>query len=119
MIMNVDTLGFDVDVQSIRAGGVIPFHGAATEDRYEAIKSSLGEDGWDGTPIVVYDDGDKLALGGAHRIAAARDLGMDIPVVEIEDLIRAAGEDPNDYGIESRDDAIEALGVVPGISRFA
>lgn len=117
--MNVDTLGFDVDVQSVRASGIIPFHGVASEARYETIKKSLEDDGWDGTPIVFYDDVDKLALGGAHRIAAARELGMDIPAIEIGDLIRAAGEALTDYDIESRDDAIEALGVVPGISRFA
>lgn len=112
----INTLGFDVDVQSVSAHNTDPFHGVASQERYEDLKESLSTDGWEGTPIVVYDG---LALGGAHRIAAARDLDMDVPVVEIEDLIRAAGEDPADYSIQTRDDAIEALGIVPGISEFA
>lgn len=113
---DIDTLGFDVDARFVSPHRVEPFHGVASEDRYEDLRNSLSAGGWDGTPIVVYDD---LALGGAHRIAAARDLDMDIPVVGIEALIRAAGEDPADYDVRDRDDAIEALGVVPGISEFA
>lgn len=113
---NIDLLGFDIDVRLVSAHRIDPFHGVASEGRFEDLKDSLSADGWNGTPIVVYDD---RALGGAHRIAAARDLDMDIPVVEIEDLIHAAGEDPTDYDLQDRDDAIEALGVVPGISEFA
>lgn len=115
-IQNVDTNDLDIDVRPVSPHCIVPYHGVASEDRYETIKSSLSQNGWDGYPIVVYDD---FALGGAHRIAAARDLDMDIPVVEIEDLIRAAGEDPSDYDINDSEDAIEALGIVPGISVFA
>jgi len=113
---NIDTLGFDVDVQTISPHRVVPFHGVASEDRYNELRKNLSKDGWNGTPIVVYDD---LALGGAHRIAASRDLNMDIPIVDIEDLIRAASENPAEYDISNRDDAIEALGIIPGISEFA
>jgi len=116
MADGINTLGFDVDVRHVYPCNVIPFHGVASQDRLNRLKDSLSADGWNGTPIVVYDN---LALGGAHRIAAARDLDIDVPVIDIEDLIHAAGEDPTDYDIQTREDAIEALGVVPGISEFA
>lgn len=116
MDATIDPRGLDIDPEFVSPHSIVPFHGVASEGRLASLKESFEDDGWDGTPIVVYDD---AALGGAHRIAAARDLDMDIPVVDIRDLVRAAGEDPDEYGIEDRDSAIEALGVVPGISEFA
>jgi hypothetical protein len=44
-------------------------------------------DGWIGRPLIVREDGDGgyIAATGAHRLAAAVELGMEVPVLLIED----------------------------------
>lgn len=44
------------------------------------------ENGWDGRPIVAYDNGGNgyVALTGSHRVAAAAEAGIQVPAVLIE-----------------------------------
>jgi arsenate reductase-like glutaredoxin family protein len=43
----------------------------------------MEKDGWVGRPILVVDD---KALTGVHRLAAAEELGLDVPVYSLDDL---------------------------------
>lgn len=64
-------------------------HGATDEAKLDQLTESMRRDGWIGAPVVVVyrDDADPLAVTGSHRIAAAREVGIDVPTVRLADLL--------------------------------
>lgn len=64
-------------------GGINPLHEVADQSKFEALKTSMDEDGWIGAPLVV--DGDQ-ALTGSHRYWAAIETFTEIPRIDIADL---------------------------------
>lgn len=50
------------------------------------IAASMAESGWKGRPLVVFNSSSSglQALTGSHRIDAAKQVGVDIPVVEVD-----------------------------------
>lgn len=61
--------------------------------KVESIKRSIEENGWQGAPLVKWDDN---LLTGVHRYEACRELEMhddDIPTIDIEDVFEEAGLD--------------------------
>ncbi|MGW4467444.1 ParB/Srx family N-terminal domain-containing protein [Micromonospora sp. NPDC004704] len=74
---------------------IAPLHDAEDEDKLTALTESMTEHGWVGAPIVVIttEDGDPQAITGSHRLAAAREAGIDVPTVNVADLLAAHGHD--------------------------
>ncbi len=54
--------------------------------KYQYLVEEFKRNGYSGRPVVaIGDENDSVALTGSHRILAARDAGIDIPVVLIPD----------------------------------
>lgn len=72
---------------------VQPWNDVEDDDKLAALIESMAEHGWTGAPIIVINDGDgdPRAITGSHRIYAARETGIDVPAVDVEDLLAAAG----------------------------
>jgi hypothetical protein len=72
-----------------------PINGIEDRQKFNKLVQSMSTNGWQGRPILVYQDmGKAKAITGSHRIAAARKLGLDVPVLYVnKDTIKY--EDPN------------------------
>ena len=73
---------------------MIPPHEVRDEQKLEEIKESLKQNGWQGSPLVIWGDDDLLT--GSHRYAAAVDLGWsdsEIPTIDLEDVFAEGGLD--------------------------
>jgi hypothetical protein len=56
-----------------------------SKDKVDLLVHRMKENGWQGDPILAYDAGDRIqALTGSHRIVAAREAGIDVPVNMID-----------------------------------
>jgi hypothetical protein len=68
-------------------------HDADDEVKLEQLADAMRRDGWVGAPVVVIEreDADPLAVTGSHRIAAAREVGIDVPTVLLADLVAQRG----------------------------
>ena len=66
-----------------------PPHEVRDFAKLKKIKESMDSDGWQGRPVLVYEAGDNLAqsITGSHRIAAAKELGIDVPVKYVDESI--------------------------------
>lgn len=64
-----------------------PIHGTRDADKLEQLVISMRESGWQGRPILAIDEGEGIyqAITGSHRIAAAREAGINISCLIIED----------------------------------
>lgn len=63
--------------------------------KVQQLRESMETKGWDGPPLVVH--GEK-ALNGAHRLAAARQVGLSsIPTITIQEAANTIGADLSDY----------------------
>jgi hypothetical protein len=59
-----------------------PLNKIEDAEKYKTILNSMEESGYQGRPILAYmDKGKANALTGSHRIFAAREAGIDVPVV--------------------------------------
>ena len=96
--MGVDVLGhvgliYVSPTEPVRANRVVSW---AT---YKRIVAALKRDGWNGAPVVIlvrdhYDPPTPpLALTGSHRLAAAEELGMEVPCVDLDELCQSRGID--------------------------
>ena len=64
-----------------------PLHEVRDETKLAMLVASMDADGWTGRPLLVQDTGEGWyqAWTGSHRIAAAREAGIDsIPCVVID-----------------------------------
>lgn len=62
--------------------------------KYETIRESLSEHGWQGAPLVKWGDEDLIT--GSHRYLAAKSLewfDYEIPMVDLEDVFSEVGLD--------------------------
>lgn len=85
-----------VEVRWIDPRDLVPAHPAHDEGRLEELVASMDERGWDGMPILTA--GTYVGVTGAHRIEAARRVGLDaIPCVRTHEVLEALGEDPDTY----------------------
>lgn len=72
----------------VNARHIMPVNPVADLAKMEAIAHSMEKEGWKGDPVLAYYAGDNLqALTGSHRIHAAIEAGVDVPV-SIVDLSR-------------------------------
>ena len=70
-----------LDPNSIR-----PINEITDQSLYEYLVEQFSENGYSGRPVVVLDNQNEgyLALTGSHRIFAAREAGVDVPAVIVE-----------------------------------
>ncbi len=62
-----------------------PVNPITNKDKFRAIALSMEENGWQGPPILAYQDGETTqAITGSHRIYAAREANIDVPVDTID-----------------------------------
>ena len=72
--------------------GLIPLtissaHVAPDAERVAELVESMSVDGWIGAPVLTYGD---YALTGTHRLAAAEEAGVDVPALDLCDMIEDA-----------------------------
>lgn len=69
-------------------------HGITDVDKVRELAESMRRNGWLGAPLVVITRGSTAeALCGTHRIEAARQAEVKVPVVGVADLMAAHGQD--------------------------
>lgn len=80
--------------QTMTPGDIIPAHDVRDDAKLTELTASMREQGWQGAPVVISREGfGDQALTGSHRIAAAEAAEIDVPVVEIRDLMADNGQD--------------------------
>ena len=64
-----------------------PLNGITDQEKYEELVISFREDGYNGVPVLVGNEciGIYDAVTGSHRILAAREAGIEIPCLIIEE----------------------------------
>jgi len=68
--------------------GIEPPHGVRDIAKKEKLTENMEKNGWVGRPILVFDAGrGNEALTGSHRIAAAKQAGIEIPIYKIDESI--------------------------------
>lgn len=74
-----------------------PPHQVKDHAKLQMLIDNMDENGWIGRPILAYQDasGGIYALTGSHRIAAARELEIEIPVMYVD---ASVGDFENDAG---------------------
>jgi phage gp29-like protein len=83
-----DTVGTKQDVVAVAPtvsmdpSEIVPRNEVEPDRTYKRLIKSMRRGGWKGDPILAYKDGDEEveALTGSHRLEAAKDLGMNVPV---------------------------------------
>lgn len=89
----------------INAGEISPLHGVLDFAKLADLKASLRADGWQGRPILVIETADGLrGLTGSHRVEAAQQIGMEIPVLMISADEAEAADLDADYLCATDDD---------------
>ena len=87
-----------MDKTYIEADRLVPFNNIVDVDKVQFLSARMQSLGWQGLPIVAIDRADGLfAVNGSHRIEAALQAGITIPVVIIN-------SDSLDYDWESLSD---------------
>lgn len=66
----------------VKAHEVEPPHEVRDAELLENLLLSMEAGGWQGAPLVKYD---QCLLTGSHRYEAARQVGIEIPVVDLLD----------------------------------
>lgn len=72
-----------------------PLHDVEDEAKLESLIESMRVNGWQGAPVVVVEreDSDPLAATGSHRVAAAREVGIEVPTINAAELLAEHGGD--------------------------
>ena len=69
----------------INPSSIKPLNKVEDRKKYNEILESMKQEGWQGRPILAYEENGKTkALTGSHRIYAARKAGIDVPVVMVK-----------------------------------
>ena len=86
---------------------VITPHEAWNKEKLAALIKSMREDGWQGLPLIGYRLSDNpydpiWLLNGSHRVVAAQETGISIPV-HIVELSEEARRELIQYGEPGKD----------------
>lgn len=70
-----------------------PWNDADDRAKLAQLIDSMETNGWAGAPVLVITepDGDPIAITGSHRIHAARQADIDVPTVDLADLLTEHG----------------------------
>jgi len=64
---------------------LIEIHTARNQKNLNTLISAMKKNGWNGRPILIYDNGNgSFALTGSHRIAAAREANILVPIKNVD-----------------------------------
>jgi hypothetical protein len=87
-----------VGAETIDATRIQPRHEIRDEDKLADLVESLTAHGWQGPPIVTipgedfgWGPGDPRAITGSHRIGAARQVDIEIPTIDLDEILAAHG----------------------------
>jgi hypothetical protein len=72
--------------------GFAPAHEITDPAKAEALAADMEARGWQGAPVVVHRDYAQ-AITGVHRLAAAEQVGIAVPGVDVEELLEACDLD--------------------------
>lgn len=82
----------------VGADRIQPLHQAQDEAKLAALTASMEHAGWTGAAVITlpgtdygWGEGDPQAITGSHRIAAARAAQIEIPTVDLADLLYGHG----------------------------
>lgn len=107
-----------------------PWNDPEDSGKLASLTESMRTGGWAGPPVVVipghdygWGEGNPVAVTGSHRIYAARDAEIDVPTIQLDDLLGQFGtslaELDEEWGVDptndpTHEDAIRRLdGVLP------
>ena len=102
-------------MEMLDPNNIVPLHDAHDADKLTKLIDSMTTNGWSGAPIVVipgrdygWGPGNPQAITGSHRIAAARETGIDIPTIDLNQLLDAHGialaDLDDEYGVDPDDE---------------
>jgi hypothetical protein len=95
------------------AMSIEPPHNARDNKKLLLLTESMKNTGWQGRPILTYDVGrGNEALTGSHRIKAAREANIKVPIYEIKnvgDYVDANGKSIHDVGFMELDEQVKWL----------
>jgi hypothetical protein len=79
-----------------------PPHNVRDTEKLSSLTKSMKNNGWQGRPILTYDVGrGNEALTGSHRLKAANQAGIEVPIYKIEnagDYVDKNGKSIQDIG---------------------
>lgn len=95
---------------NIEARWIEPVNGIQDKAKFDHLVKDFKKNGWSGRPILAWnDDGYHWqAFTGSHRILAAREAGIDVPVYEIPREVIDRGYSVLEENGKSGDDFISA-----------
>lgn len=72
----------------VRATNIQQVNEPFDKEKVSKLAESMERDGWQGRPVLAYrsENGETFALTGSHRIEAAKEAGIDVPIYEIDGL---------------------------------
>jgi len=75
-----------------------PWNDPEDSGKLATLTEAMRTNGWSGPPVVVipghdygWGEGSPVAVTGSHRIYAARDAGIDVPTVRLDDVLSHFG----------------------------
>jgi len=97
----------------LSARAIEPPHGVRDIEKLNLLVKSMKENGWQGRPILTYDAGrGDEALTGSHRIKAATQADIEVPIYRIEnagDYVDKNGKSIFDVGFMELEDQVKWL----------
>ena len=116
------SLGMNVAPKSIKelmpteyksAMSIEPPHNVRDNKKLLSLTESMKNTGWQGRPILTYDVGrGNEALTGSHRIKAAREANIEVPIYEIKNVgnyVDANGKSIHDVGFMELNEQVKWL----------
>lgn len=95
------------------AMSIEPPHNVRDTKKLLSLTESMKNTGWQGRPILTYDVGrGEEALTGSHRIKAAREANIEVPIYRIEnagDYVDKNGKSILDVGFMDLNDQVKWL----------
>lgn len=93
---------------------IIPLHGVEDPDKLNALVDRMKASGWQGRPVLVEETADGYqGLTGSHRVAAAREAGVEVPIVKVnQEALRSFLESE---GFEDATGLLEYMNRVGGV----
>ena len=117
-----NSLGMNVASKAIKdlmpteyksAMSIEPPHNVRDNKKLLALTESMKNTGWQGRPILTYDVGrGEEALTGSHRIKAAREANIEVPIYRIEnagDYVDKNGKSILDVGFMELNEQVKWL----------
>ena len=107
----------------VKASSLKKFNQPNDANKLREIKESMQKNGWQGRPLLVWRNGKiQQALTGSHRLAAAQHVGVDVPVVYVDEKTPKWSDDRGRFDtfkktVNEGEDRIEAFFRNAGDSR--